>query len=244
MLIIPAIDLRNGNCVRLKQGAKGEETVFSHQPQEIARKWESLGAQRLHLIDLDGAFSGVPTNKAVIQEIRKEITIPIQLGGGIRSLATIEAYISMGINWMILGTVALEGEDFLSQACSHHPGQIMVGIDARDGKVAIKGWAEQTAFSAIDLARRCEHAGVNAIIYTDIQRDGMLAGVNIASTREVAQAVSIPVIASGGVATIEDIRKLMPLSRDGVAGVVIGRALYEETIDLKEAMQVGKGNIG
>ncbi|MFH0811570.1 MAG: 1-(5-phosphoribosyl)-5-[(5-phosphoribosylamino)methylideneamino]imidazole-4-carboxamide isomerase [Pseudomonadota bacterium] len=243
MLIIPAIDLKNGKCVRLEQGVMEKETLFSHHPREIARQWEALGAEMLHLVDLDGAFSGIPQNKVVIQEIRQAVTIPIQLGGGIRTLDVIEQYLSMGINRVILGTIAYQQKAFLSEACLQFPDRIVVGIDARNGKVAIKGWAEQTDFSAIELARRCEHEGAAAIIYTDILRDGMLTGVNLSATRMVAQAVSIPIIASGGVATIEDIRKLMPLTNDGVRGIIIGRALYEEKIDLKEAIWVAKGQV-
>ncbi|MBW1678889.1 MAG: 1-(5-phosphoribosyl)-5-[(5-phosphoribosylamino)methylideneamino]imidazole-4-carboxamide isomerase [Deltaproteobacteria bacterium] len=240
MLIIPAIDLKNGKCVRLEQGEMRKETVFSHHPPEIARNWEALGAEMLHLVDLDGAFSGAPQNKEVIQEIRQAINIPIQLGGGIRTLKTIDLYLKMGIDRVILGTIAYQHKKFLSEACSIFPSQIVVGIDARDGKVAIKGWAEQTHLSAIDLARRCEKEGVAAIIYTDIKRDGMLTGVNLSATRMVAQTVSIPVIASGGVATLKDIVNIMPLAEDGVMGVITGRALYEGTIDLAEALQVVK----
>jgi phosphoribosylformimino-5-aminoimidazole carboxamide ribotide isomerase len=240
VLIIPAIDLKNGKCVRLKQGEKQAETVFSHYPPVIASKWESLGAQILHLIDLDGAFSGIPQNKEVIQEIRKAIGIPIQLGGGIRTIQAVEAYLTIGINRVILGTAAYQEKGFLAEACSKFPGRIMVGIDAREGQVAVKGWAEQTDFPAIALARRCEQEGATAVIYTDILRDGMLSGINLHHTREIAQAVSIPVIASGGVATTEDIRNLIPLAHDGVAGVIIGRALYEGTVDLTEALRIAR----
>lgn len=242
MLIIPAIDLKEGKCVRLEQGEKQKETIFSLHPPEVARKWEGLGAKMLHLIDLDGAFSGSPKNKEVIKEIRKEIRIPIQLGGGIRTLENIEHYLSLGINRVIIGTSAYKQTGFLSEACLKFPDQIVVGIDARNGKVAIKGWTEQTELSAIALAKQSEKEGVAAIIYTDIQRDGMLTGINLPATQMLAQAVSIPVIASGGVATTEDIKGLLPLAKNGVKGVIIGRALYEGKIDLTEAIRVAKEN--
>jgi phosphoribosylformimino-5-aminoimidazole carboxamide ribotide isomerase len=241
MIIIPAIDLKDGKCVRLQQGEMDKETVFSTNPPEMAVQWEALGAEMLHLVDLNGAFSGSPENRSVVEQIRKAIQIPIELGGGIRSLETIEAYVSLGINRVILGTIACENPDFLTEACTRFPGRIAVGIDARNGNVAIKGWAEQTELSALELARRCQKKGVTAIIYTDITRDGMLTGVNAAATQELAQAVSIPVIASGGVATIDDIQKLLPLGRDGVEGVIVGRALYAGTISLKEAISLTKG---
>jgi phosphoribosylformimino-5-aminoimidazole carboxamide ribotide isomerase len=242
MLIIPAIDLKNGKCVRLEQGEMRKETVFSHQPPEIARNWEALGAEMLHLVDLDGAFSGAPQNKEVIQEIRQAVSIPVQLGGGIRTLEVIEQYLNMGINRVILGTAAYQQKNFFCEASLNFPDQILVGIDARNGKVAIKGWSEQTDLSAIELAKRSEKEGVAGIIYTDIQRDGMLTGINLSATKTLAQAVSIPVIASGGMATIEDILNIMPLSKDGVTGVIIGRALYAGKIDLGEAIQVAKKN--
>jgi phosphoribosylformimino-5-aminoimidazole carboxamide ribotide isomerase len=240
MLIIPAIDLKDGRCVRLQQGELQRETVFSHNPPEMAQNWEQLGGEFLHIVDLDGAFSGIPRNKGVIEEIRRAIQIPIQLGGGIRDLETIEQYLVLGVNRVIIGTAAYQEEGFISEACARFPGQIVVGIDARNGSVAIKGWAEQTDLSALTLARRCEQAGVAAIVYTDIQRDGMLTGINLAATQALAREISIPVIASGGVAKMEDIVGLMPLAQDGVVGVIVGRALYEGTIDLREAIRVAK----
>lgn len=240
MLIIPAIDLKRGKCVRLEQGEMERETVFSHHPPEIASKWEGLGAELLHIVDLDGAFSGTPRNKEVIKEMRQAIHIPMQLGGGIRDLDVIEQYLAMGINRVILGTAAYQQEQLLSEACLKFPGQILVGIDARNGKVAIKGWAEQTDLAAVALAHRCEREGVAAIVYTDIQRDGMLTGVNVSATRALAQEISIPVIASGGVAKLEDIIELMPLAQEGVVGVIIGRALYTGKIDLEEAIGLAK----
>lgn len=242
MLIIPAIDLKDGKCVRLEQGELQRETVFSHSPPEIAKNWERLGGELLHIVDLDGAFAGIPRNKEVIEEIRQAIHIPIQLGGGIRDLGVIEQYLAMGINRVIIGTAAYQREEFVSEACSRFPAQILVGIDARNGNVAIKGWAEQTELSAVALARRCERAGVAAIVYTDIQRDGMLTGINLAATKALAQEISIPVIASGGVANMEDILGLMPLAPEGVVGVIVGRALYEGKIDLSEAIEAVRRN--
>ena len=240
MIVIPAIDLKNGKCVRLKQGEMNRETVFSNHPPEVARHWEAMGAEMLHLVDLDGAFFGSPGNKEVIEEIRQEVRIPLQLGGGIRTLEVIEEYLNLGINRVILGTAVCQQKNFLKEAALNFPDRILVGIDARNGKVAIKGWAEQTDLSAIELARRSEKEGAAAIIYTDIQRDGMLRGINLKATQVLAQSVSIPVIASGGVARLEDIKRLMPLTKDGVTGVIIGRALYEGKIDLKEAIGVTK----
>ncbi|HNR11898.1 MAG TPA: 1-(5-phosphoribosyl)-5-[(5-phosphoribosylamino)methylideneamino]imidazole-4-carboxamide isomerase [Thermodesulfobacteriota bacterium] len=242
MLIIPAIDLKNGNCVRLEQGLMERETVFSSHPSEMAQKWENLGAGMLHLVDLDGAFSGNPQNREAIASIRQAIRIPIELGGGIRDLDTIEAYVLLGINRVILGTVAYQNPDFVKAACSAFPGHIAVGIDARNGMVAVKGWAEQTDQRALDLAQRLEQAGVAAIIYTDISRDGMLTGVNVKATQELARTISVPVIASGGVASLDDILRLLPLAKDRVQGVIIGRALYAGTIRLEEALQLaGEG---
>lgn len=238
--IIPAIDLKNGKCVRLRQGEMDKTTVFSGSPPTIARQWQSLGAQMLHLIDLDGAFAGTPRNKTVIREVREAIHIPIQLGGGIRSIDTIAEYLTMGIDRVILGTAAYDNRRLLSESCSRFPGRIVVGIDARNGKVAVKGWAEQTPLSANDLARLSEMEGASAIIYTDITRDGMLTGINLRATQQVAQAVSVPVIASGGVATLQDVLEIIPLVKEGVKGVIIGRALYEGTIDLTKALQAVK----
>ena len=229
--------------MRLQQGEMDKETVFSYDPPEIARKWESLGAEMLHLVDLNGAFSGSPQNLAAIKQIRQSVRMPIELGGGIRSLKTIEAYLSLGIDRVILGTIAYQEQAFTKEACAQFPGHIAVGIDARNGKVAIKGWSEQTDLSAVELAQRCAKDGVVAIIYTDITRDGMLSGVNLPATRQLARSVAVPVIASGGVATIEDIRKLLPLVEDGVEGVIVGRALYAGTVKLEEALKVAKAHL-
>ena len=241
MLIIPAIDLKNGECVRLEQGEMDRATVFSHHPPEVARKWETLGAEMLHLVDLDGAFAGSPKNKPIIEKIVRAIRIPVELGGGIRTLDTIEEYLTLGVNRVILGTVVYQQKNILSEACAKFPGRIVVGIDARNGKVAVQGWSEQTALSALELAKKSEQDGATAIIYTDIQRDGMLTGINLDATRILAQAVSIPVIASGGVATIEDIKNLLTLTKEGITGVIIGQALYKGTIDLTEALCLAKG---
>jgi len=243
MLIIPAIDLKNGKCVRLEQGKMEQETIFSQDPPAVAQKWEALGAEMLHLVDLDGAFAGSPKNKPVIEKIVHAIRIPVELGGGIRTLESIEEYLNLGINRVIVGTVVYQQKNFLPEACAKFPGHIVVGIDARNGKVAIQGWAEQTDLSAIELAKKSEQEGATAIIYTDIQRDGMLTGINLDATRILAQAVSIPVIASGGVATIEDIKNLLPLAKEGITGVIIGRALYKGTINLTEALCVAKGTL-
>jgi phosphoribosylformimino-5-aminoimidazole carboxamide ribotide isomerase len=243
MLIIPAIDLKEGRCVRLEQGEMERETVFSLHPARVAEQWKSQGAERLHLVDLDGAFAGQPKNKEAVREIRAAVDLPLELGGGIRTLAVIEEYLTLGVDQVIIGTAAYTPGDFLAHACRVFPGRVAVGIDARHGNVAIKGWAEQTQMSAVDLAKRCEQDGVTTLIYTDIHRDGMLTGVNISATRAFAQAVSIPVIASGGVVSVEDVVKLRPLEKDGVAGVIIGKALYAGTIDLSEAIRAARGPV-
>lgn len=243
MVIIPAIDLKEGKCVRLEQGELARETVFSLHPARVAEQWKSQGAEWLHLVDLDGAFAGEPKNKEAVREIRAAVDLFLELGGGIRTLAAIEEYLALGIDRAIIGTAAYEQSDFIAQACRAFPGHIAVGIDARGGNVAIKGWAEQTPMAAVDLARRCEQHGVAALIYTDIHRDGMLTGVNVPATQAFAQAVSIPVIASGGVASIEDVVRLRPLERDGVAGVIVGKALYAGTMDLSEAIRAARGPV-
>lgn len=242
MLIIPAIDLKAGKCVRLEQGEMARETVFSLHPARIAEQWNSQGAQWLHLVDLDGAFAGEPKNKEAVRDIRASVDLRLELGGGLRTLAAIEGYLRLGIDRVIIGTAAYEQGDFVAQACRAFPGRIAVGIDARDGNVAIKGWAEQTSMPAVELARRCEDQGVTALIYTDIVRDGMLTGVNISATQAFARAVSVPVIASGGVASIEDVVRLKPLEEDGVVGAIVGKALYAGTIDLAEAIRTAQGS--
>jgi phosphoribosylformimino-5-aminoimidazole carboxamide ribotide isomerase len=236
MQIIPAIDLKGGNCVRLQQGEMDRETRFSDHPEEVARHWESLGATMLHIVDLDGAVGGKPHNEDAINQIFKAVTIPLQLGGGIRSLHTIEHYLSLGLKRVVLGTVAHKQPALLEEACKQFPNQIVVGIDARDGHVAVEGWTETTANRAIDLVKSLEEKGVAAIVFTDIKRDGMMGGPNIASTGEMAEATRIPVIASGGVTTLDHISELLTIEASGVEGIIIGRALYEKTIDLKEAL--------
>jgi phosphoribosylformimino-5-aminoimidazole carboxamide ribotide isomerase len=236
MQIIPAIDLKGGNCVRLQQGEMDRETLFSDHPADVARQWESLGASLLHIVDLDGAVGGKPQNEDAINQIRKAVSIPLQLGGGIRSLNTIEHYLSLGLKRVVLGTIAHKQPALLEEACKQFPNQIVVGIDARDGRVAIEGWTETTANMAIDLVKTIEEKGVAAIVFTDIKRDGMMGGPNIESTRELAEATRVPLIASGGVTTLDHISELLTIEASGVAGIIIGRALYEKTIDLKEAL--------
>jgi len=240
--IIPAIDLKGGRCVRLEQGEMSRETPFSTQPAEIARHWESLGSTMLHIVDLEGAVAGKPQNQDAIYQILKAVDIPLQLGGGIRDLQTVEHYLSSGVKRVILGTIAYRRSSLLENACKRFPHQIVVSIDARDGKVAIEGWKETTAYRVADLVKRIEDKGVEAVIFTDIKRDGMMSGPNIRSIKEMADTTQIPLIASGGVATLNQIKELMELEDRGVEGVIIGRALYEESIDLREAIElVSKG---
>ena len=236
MQIIPAIDLKGGNCVRLQQGEMDRETRFSDHPAEVACHWESLGASMLHIVDLDGAVGGKPYNEDAINQILKAVTIPLQLGGGIRSLNTIEHYLSLGLKRVVLGTVAHKQPELVEEACKKFPNQIVVGIDARDGRVAVEGWTETTANRAIDLVKALEEKGVAAIVFTDIKRDGMMGGPNTESTRELAEATRIPLIASGGVTTLDHISELLTIETSGVEGIIIGRALYEKTIDLKGAL--------
>ena len=241
MIVIPAIDLKDGKCVRLEQGLMERDTVYSDNPAATARHWQEEGGELLHIVDLDGAFAGVPKNRAVIEQIVAAIDIPSQLGGGIRDLATIEAYLALGLSRVIIGTAAQRNPQLVSAACQHFPGQIVVGIDAKNGMVAVQGWAEVTDVTAIDLARRFEGDGVTAIIYTDITRDGMLQGPNLDATRQLAEAISIPVIASGGVSSLQDIRDLLAIERFGVAGVITGKAIYSGALDLREAVSLAKG---
>ncbi|MDA0730475.1 MAG: 1-(5-phosphoribosyl)-5-[(5-phosphoribosylamino)methylideneamino]imidazole-4-carboxamide isomerase [Proteobacteria bacterium] len=240
MLIIPAIDLKEGKCVRLKQGLMDQSTVFSEHPAEMAKKWFLSGARRLHLVDLDGAFSGKPMNLSAIKEIISELgqQIPIQLGGGIRSLETIEKFLDSGLDSVIIGTAAITQPGFLHEACYAFPGQIMVGLDAKDGDVAINGWSKLTGHNVIDLAQKFEEYGVESIIYTDIGRDGMLTGVNIDATVKLTEAVSIPVVASGGVSDLKDIEALCEVSNIGIRGVITGRAIYEGTLNFEAAQQL------
>jgi phosphoribosylformimino-5-aminoimidazole carboxamide ribotide isomerase len=236
MILFPAIDLKDGQCVRLRQGDMGQATVFSVDPAAQARKFEAQGFQWLHLVDLDGAFAGKPVNALAVAQIVRAVRIPIQLGGGIRNLATIEAWLGEGITRVILGTAAVRDPALVRNACRAFPGRIAVGIDARDGKVAIEGWAETSEMTALDLARSFEDAGVAAIVYTDIARDGVLEGLNLEATRALAEAVSIPVIASGGLASIDDVARLLEPRYAMLAGAIVGRALYDGRLDPAQAL--------
>ena len=242
MLIIPAIDLKEGKCVRLEQGLMNKATVYSEDPATTAKHWEEQGAELLHVVDLNGAFAGAPKNLDAIKAIRAAVKIPIEVGGGIRDIATIETLVSIGIDRIILGTAAVENPAFVREACERFPGRIIVGIDAKDGLVAIKGWAEVTKVHAIDLALQMQEYGVIAIIYTDIKRDGMLSGPNIEATKSLAKALNIPVIASGGVHTMKDIENLLTVRYSGVSGVITGKAIYSGSLDLKEAIIFVKMN--
>lgn len=240
MLIIPAIDLKAGKCVRLLQGRKEDETVFSNDPAAVARRWASEGAELLHVVDLDGAFEKKPCNMDSVQKIVAAVPIPVQVGGGIRDAETIERYLDLGVSRVILGTEAIRNPQLVDAACREFPGKIVVGIDARNGMVAIEGWVETTGTSAVALAQRFEDCGVAAINFTDIQRDGMQSGPNLVETRKLAESISIPVVASGGVAGIEDIRNLLALEPFGVTGVITGKALYTGGLDLAQAIALTK----
>jgi phosphoribosylformimino-5-aminoimidazole carboxamide ribotide isomerase len=238
MNIYPAIDLKDGKCVRLLKGRMEDATEFNPDPADQARKFRNAGFRKLHLVDLNGAFDGRSTNAEAVSAALAATDAPVQLGGGIRDLAGIEAWLNRGVSRVILGTLALRDPETVKVACRKHPGQIVVGIDARGGKVAVEGWAEQSDMPVLDLARAFEDAGVTAIVFTDIDRDGALQGVNAEATAELADAISIPVIASGGVAGIEDVRRLKALSHTGIEGVIIGRALYDGRIDPAEALEL------
>jgi phosphoribosylformimino-5-aminoimidazole carboxamide ribotide isomerase len=236
MILIPAIDLKNGQCVRLRQGDMDDSTVFSDDPVAMAGKWVDAGAKRLHIVDLDGAFAGKPKNAAVIQQIASAYPdLTIQLGGGIRDEETIAGYLDAGVNYLIVGTKAVQEPHFISEVCAEFPTHIIVGLDAKDGKVAINGWSKLSKHDVIDMARRFEDDGVEAIVYTDISRDGMMQGVNVEATVKMARAINIPVIASGGISTMDDIRALSAVADEGIMGAITGRAIYEGTIDLAEA---------
>lgn len=241
MLIIPAVDIRGGKCVRLHQGDYRKETVYGEDPAAMAQRWIDQGAKFLHLVDLDGARDGFPRNKQVIQAIAKKASIPLEVGGGIRTLETIDAYLSGGIQRVILGTAAYRDPRLLVQACEKWPGRVAVDIAAKAGKAAIAGWTQETEVWAADLARQCEQMGASVIIYTDILRDGTQKGINLAATRALARALTIPVIASGGVSTIQDIIALKPLEKDGVTAAIVGRALYAGTLHLPEAIACAEG---
>lgn len=239
MLLIPAIDLKDGHCVRLIQGDMDQSTTFGEDPAAMAAKWLDAGARRLHLVDLNGAFAGQPKNLSAIKSILKEVNgeIPVQLGGGIRDLDTIERYIDLGIEYLIIGTAAVKNPGFLQDACSAFPGHIIVGLDAKDGKVAIDGWSKLTGQDVIETAKRFEGWGVESIIYTDIGRDGMLTGINIDATVKLAQSLKIPVIASGGLAGMSDIEALCKVQDEGVEGVICGRAIYTGDLDFADGQE-------
>ena len=241
MVVIPAIDIKEGRCVRLKQGRMTDETVFSEVPEEMAVKWFEQGAERLHIIDLDGAVQGRPVNNLTIKRIVNAIPIPIQLGGGVRDMDVLEAYYNIGIHYMILGTMAYKDPEFVMQACDRFPGRIILGIDAKKDRVAVEGWTEEIDSSPVELAKKFEATGVTSIIYTDIHRDGMRTGPNVDATRALARAVEIPVIASGGISGISDVLEILTLSEDGVVGMITGRALYDGSLDLAEAIGVCRG---
>jgi len=236
MLIIPAIDLKDGACVRLRQGRMDDSTVFGDDPVAMAARWVEEGARRLHLVDLNGAFAGEPVNGAAVRAITQAFPdLPVQIGGGIRSRETVRSYLDAGVQWVIIGTLAVKDPGFVAQLCAEFPGRVIVGIDARNGMVATDGWAEVSRVAAVDLAQQFAAAGVAAIVYTDIDRDGMMQGVNIPATRHLAEAGGIPVFASGGVTTIEDIKALSREAASGIVGAISGRALYEGTLDLRAA---------
>lgn len=240
MLLIPAIDLKDGQCVRLKQGDMDQSTVFGEDPAAMARNWVNKGARRVHLVDLNGAFAGKPKNEAAIRGILKEVggEVDVQLGGGIRDLDTIERYLDAGLGYVIIGTAAVKNPGFLQDACTAFPGHIIVGLDARDGKVATDGWSKLTGHEVVDLGKKFEDYGVESIIYTDIGRDGMLSGINIEATVKLAQALTIPVIASGGLSSLEDIRRLCAVEGEGVQGVICGRSIYSGDLDFEEAQRL------
>jgi phosphoribosylformimino-5-aminoimidazole carboxamide ribotide isomerase len=237
MLIIPAIDLKDGRCVRLFQGEMDHETVYFEDPVAAAKHWITEGASFLHIVDLNGAVEGRPMHTKVVDAICKQPGLSVELGGGLRSIETVEAALNLGVSRVVIGTAAYDNAEFLRTLCKRFTGKIVVGIDARDGKVAVKGWKETTSMDAVELAKRCEEDGASRIIYTDISRDGTTGGVNLDETLKIARAVRIPVIASGGVATLDDIRKLLPLEKNGVEGVIVGRALYSGTLTFKDALR-------
>ena len=244
MKIIPAVDIKGGRCVRLTQGKEDQETVYSDNPQAMAEHWDEQGAQLIHVVDLDGAFQGLPKNVDLIKDIIYSSTVDIQVGGGIRSLEAIAAYVNAGVYRVILGTIAHENPAFVEEACKQFPGKIIIGIDAQDGKVAIKGWTEVSEQTAADLAQSMEPMGVAGFIFTDISRDGMLQGPNLDSIRQFAQATSLPIIASGGISGIQDVVSLLSLKSEGVEGMITGKALYDKRLDFKEALKQVRDHAG
>ena len=242
MILYPAIDLKGGQVVRLKQGLMDSATVYGADPAAQAESFARAGFEWIHVVDLDGAFAGESRNVEAVEGVLKRVSVPVQLGGGIRSMAQVEAWLTRGLSRVILGTAAVRDPDFVKAAAKEHPGKVAVGIDAKDGLVAVEGWAEVSDMTALDLAKRFEDAGVCAIIYTDISRDGLLSGLNLPSTRELAEAVSIPVIASGGLADIEDVKRLVSPENAAIAGAITGRALYDGRLDAREALAVAKSS--
>ena len=240
MIIYPAIDIRGGRCVRLTEGRFDAETVFADDPAEMALKWAGMGAEFLHLVDLDGALAGEGKNVPVIERILQSVNIPVQLGGGIRNLETIEKLLALGVTRLILGSAAVKNPQLVEEACKKYPGHIAVGIDAKNGEVAIEGWGKGSGVAATELAKKMAAYGVETIIYTDISRDGMLSGVNVEATAALARACGVPIIASGGVASLEDIRRVKAVEADGVQGCIIGKAIYTGAVDLKEALALAK----
>jgi phosphoribosylformimino-5-aminoimidazole carboxamide ribotide isomerase len=239
MLIIPAIDLKDGQCVRLKQGRMEDDTVFSNDPVAMAERWVTAGARRLHIVDLNGAFAGKPVNADIVHEIAKAFPeLPIQIGGGIRDENTIDAYLSAGVKYVIIGTKAVQAPHFVTEMCLAFPEHIIVGLDARDGKVATDGWSKLSHHDVIDMAQRFEEDGVESIIYTDISRDGMMQGLNVESTVKLAQSISIPVIASGGITNLDDIKQLCQVEQEGIIGAITGRAIYDGSLNFTKAQEL------
>ena len=240
MIVIPAIDLRNGQCVRLAQGDFRRITVYSDSPADVARLWREKGAERIHVVDLDGSLAGSPRNREAIEEIVRKGGVTVQVGGGIRDRRIIDDYLAMGVRWVILGTAALRDPMLVKTACRDFPGRIILGIDAGDGRVAVQGWTEKTGASSLEVARLYESCGLSAIVYTDIKRDGMETGINLEATKALAESVDIPVIASGGVAGIKDIEQLLSIEKAGIMGVIVGRALYTGNLSLEEAISLAR----
>jgi phosphoribosylformimino-5-aminoimidazole carboxamide ribotide isomerase len=243
MIIIPAIDIKDGLCVRLEQGRMDKATVYSKEPAKAAAQWTGLGATRLHVVDLNGARAGKPSNEAAIKAIIASVDsdVPVQLGGGIRDLDTIERYLDDGVSYVVIGTAAVKNPGFLHEACDAFPGHIIVGLDARDGKVATDGWSKLTGHDVIDLAKRFQDYGVEAVIYTDIGRDGMMTGVNVEATVRLAQKLAVPVIASGGLNSLEDVKALIAVEAEGITGCIAGRAIYEGQLDFAAAVKLAGG---
>jgi phosphoribosylformimino-5-aminoimidazole carboxamide ribotide isomerase len=243
MMVIPAIDLKAGRCVRLKQGRMAEETVYSENPVDMALAWARMGAERLHLVDLDGAVQGKPINQEVIARIVGALSIPVQLGGGLREMNHLETCLRAGVGWVILGTAAFKDPEFVSAACREFTDRVILAVDAHQGRVSVEGWTEETPLSALELAKRYEYEGIDAIVYTDIDRDGMSVGPNVSATENFAKGIGVPVIASGGISGMHDVVKLLDLEPHGVMGMITGRALYEGALDLGEAIRVSRKEI-